>query len=136
MLYEGADWIGVIATNHPGLVLHNKASVNPNKELFEPYIKYSVPIKEYIYDDSIDAYRIRHTKKDFWTLRWPTQQDYERRDTEKFIIATKSDKTQYGNVISDYVLEAIINTGMKDTDTRISRKWRNTKDFFDYVKTN
>jgi hypothetical protein len=34
--YEMADWIGVITTNHAGIVLNNKAFLSRNRELFEP----------------------------------------------------------------------------------------------------
>jgi hypothetical protein len=52
--YDIADWIGIILTNHPSIVLNNKVSVNPLNlptELFEPYIKYEVPVKEGIPDN-------------------------------------------------------------------------------------
>jgi hypothetical protein len=44
--YELTNWIGIIATNHPSLVLNNKKSVNPVAELFEPYKEYNVPVKK------------------------------------------------------------------------------------------
>lgn len=34
--YERTNWIGVIVTNHPTLVLNNEAEINPNPELYEP----------------------------------------------------------------------------------------------------
>lgn len=131
--YEMADWIGVIATNHAGIVLNNNNSLSSNRGWFEPYVKYLVPIKESIYDHSLDAYKIRYTKRDFWALRWPIQQGYERTESEKFIVVTPSNRTEYGDIISNDTLLALINTSVKHKDKSMSRKWKNTKDFFDYV---
>ena len=128
-----ADWIGVIATNHAGIILNNKAFLSPNRELFEPYTRYPVPIKEYIYDDSLNAYKIIYAKRDFWALRWPVQQGFERIETGKFIVASPSNKTEYGDILPNDNLVDIINTGVNHSDKGIARKWKNTKDFFDHV---
>ncbi len=125
------DRIGVITTNHAGIVLNNKAFLF--RELFEPYIKYRVPIKESIYDDSLNAYKIIYSKRDFWALRWPVQEGYERIETEKFIVASPSNITEYGNILPNDILVDIINRGANHSDKSIARKWKNTKDFFDYV---
>ena len=128
-----ADWIGIVAGNHADIVLNNKTFLNPNRELFEPYITYQIPIKETICDASLNAYKVKYTKRDFWSLKWPVQQGYERIETEKFIIASPSNRTEYGGIVSNDILANIIDTGANHSEESIARKWKNTKDFFDYV---
>src|SRR5207247_1241898 len=79
--YQIADWVGIIVTNHPSIILNNKISVNPHKELFEPYVKYDVPIKQCILDYDTSTYKIENIRNDSWTLRWPIQQGFDRMDT-------------------------------------------------------
>lgn len=74
--YEITNWIGIIVTNHPTIVLNNKVSVNPNREIFEPYIKYNVPIKQRPSKCSQLEYRLEN----MWTLRWPVHRGYNKRN--------------------------------------------------------
>jgi hypothetical protein len=133
--YQIADWTGIIVTNHPSIVLNNKVSVNPQKELFEPYIKYDVPIKQYVLDYDTSTYRIEYRRDIFWTLRWPIQQGYERKDTEKLIYVLPSTRTEYGDIISDDTIMQIITEYINSPDPNISRKWKNTLDYFNSIKS-
>ena len=106
--YDIADWIGIILTNHPSIVLNNKVSVNPLNlptELFEPYIKYEVPVKEGIPDN------IRC--KEYWSLRWPIPQGFERIDMGHCFSAVPSNKTEYGDIVPDEAILQVINNGMR-----------------------
>ena len=133
--YQIADWIGIIVTNHPSIILNNKISVNPKEELFEPYIKYDVPIKQCVLDYDTSTYRIEYRRDNFWTLRWPIQQGFESIDTEKLIYVSPSTRTEYGDIISDDTIMQIITEYIKYHNPDISRKWNNTLDYFDSVKS-
>jgi hypothetical protein len=133
--YQIADWIGVILTNHPSIVLNNKVSVNPQKEFFEPYIKYGVPVKQCVPDYDSGTYRIEYKHKDFWTLRWPIQQGFEKIETEKLTYVFPSTKTEYGDIIQNNTIMQIIADCMNVPDPNASRKWKNTRNYFDSVKS-
>ncbi|MGC1930138.1 MAG: hypothetical protein WA667_14285 [Candidatus Nitrosopolaris sp.] len=120
--YQIADWIGIILTNHPSIVLNNKVSVNPQKELFEPYIKYEVPVKEGIPDN------IRC--EEYWSLRWPIPQGFERRNMGRCFSAVPSNKTEYGDIVPDEAILQVINNGVNHEDVVIAEKWKNTLNFF------
>ena len=116
--YEVTNWIGVIVTNHPAIVLNNKAEINPNPELFEQYIKYKVPVKKpYGYEE-------------YWSLRWPIHQGFERREMDRCFSAVPSNKTEYGNMIPDEVIIQVINNGMNHKDANVAEKWKNTWTFY------
>jgi hypothetical protein len=119
--YERTNWIGVIVTNHPALVLNNKAEINPNPEQYEPYIRYKVPVKNQP-DSAISC-------EEYWSLRWPRPQGFERRDTDHFIYAMPSHKTEYGDIIPDEVIIQVIKNGMNYEDAGIAEKWKNTWNF-------
>jgi hypothetical protein len=133
--YQLADWAGIIVTNHPSIILNNKISINPQKELYEPYVKYDVPIKHCIIDSDNSTYRIEYRRENFWTLRWPIQQGFERKDTEKLIYVSPLIRTEYGDIISDDTIMQIITEYIKYPDPDISRKWNNTLDYFNSVKS-
>jgi hypothetical protein len=133
--YQIADWIGIIVTNHPSIILNNKVSVNPKEELFEPYIKFDVPIKQCVLDYDAGTYMIEYRHDNIWTLRWPIQQGFERRDTEKMIYVSPSNRTEYGDIISDDTIMQIITEYIKSPNPDISRKWNNTLDYFNSVKS-
>jgi hypothetical protein len=134
--YELTNWIGVIVTNHPGIVLNNKVKINPNPELFEPYIKYKVPVKELILDNSrcASAYRLEYRSEEYWSLRWPMPQGFERREMDRCFVAVPSNKTEYGDFIPDETILQVINNGVNHEDTGIAEKWKNTLNFFKSVK--
>ena len=132
--YEITDWIGIVVTNHPAIVLNNKLSINPKKEPFEPYIKYNVPVKELIFDNTINAWKPIYRNDDSWSLRWPIQQGFEKKVTDDFIVGIPSNRTQYGDIISDDIIVERINEGTNHQNADTSKKWKNTLDFFNYVK--
>ena len=115
--------------------MNNKISVNPHKELFEPYVKYDVPIKQCILDYDTSTYKIENRRNDSWTLRWPIQQGFDRMDTGNLTYVIPSAKTEYGEIIPDDTVIEIITECMKDPDPNISRKWKNTLDYFNSVKS-
>jgi hypothetical protein len=118
--YQIADWIGIILTNHPSIVLNNKVSINPQKELFEPYIKYEVSVKEGI------PYNIRC--EEYWSLRWPIPQGFERRDMGRSFAAVPS------NIVPDEAIIQVIKNGMQHEDAAVAEKWKNTWNFFNSIK--
>lgn len=133
--YQIADWIGIILTNHPSIGLNNKISVNPKTELFEPYIKYDVPIRDCVIDNAPNTYRIEYRKDNFWTLRWPIHHGFERRDTDQLIYVSPSTRTEYGDIISDDTIKQILTESINHVDPNVSRKWKNTFDYFNAVKS-
>lgn len=124
--YQIADWIGIILTNHPSIVLNNKVSINPQKELFEPYIKYEVPVKEGIPGN------IRC--EEYWSLRWPIPQGFERRDMDRCFAAVPSNKTEYGDIVPDEAILQVIKNGMQNEDAAVAEKWKNTWNFCKFLK--
>jgi hypothetical protein len=133
--YQIAEWIGIILTNHPSIILNNKVSVNPQKELFEPYIKYDVPVKQRVLNCDSGNHGIECKLKDCWTLRWPIQQGFKKLETEKVTLVSPSTNTEYGEIIQDNTIMQIIKEGMKVPDDDVSRKWKNTYNYFEFVKS-
>lgn len=133
--YEIADWIGILLTDHPSIVLNNKVSVNPRHEQFEPYIKYDVPVKQCVYNCDSNTYKIEYKHENFWTLLWPIQQGFKKIETEKLVYVSPSTSTEYGDIIQDNTIMQIITEGMNIPDQNVSRKWKNTRDYFDCVKS-
>ena len=131
--YEMTNWIGIIVTNHPAIVLNNKASINPNPEIFEPFLKYNVPIKRYRYDKAIRCYQLEHGYDDMWTLRWPIHQGFNRFNGNEVSYIVPTNKTEYGDIIPNHVLIEVIKEGICTTEYDISQKWKNTWNYFNYV---
>lgn len=72
--YELADWVGVIASYHAEMVLNSKIQINPNPEIFEPFVKYTVPIKQNKSNVKLCNHKIVKTREPtYWALRWPLQ---------------------------------------------------------------
>lgn len=127
--YEVADWLGIIASNHTAIVLNNKVAVNPNLETFEPFIKYTVPVKK--------CREKPITNEEYWAARWPIQQGFEDMASEKLIYVIPSTKrTYYGKIIKNSDLEAVIHEGVNNNNSSFSQKWKNTLDFYTRIMNN
>jgi hypothetical protein len=131
--YEITDCVGIIATIHAAIVLKNKVYIHPKQEKFEPYIEYTVPIKDYVLDPKIKAYMIRYEYENFWALKRPIHRGLIKRVTNKFIYGTSSNQTEYGDIIPNDVITEIIKEGICYTDSSISRRWKNTWNYFNWV---
>jgi hypothetical protein len=70
--------------------------------------------------------------------RWraPSQvpQGFERRETDRFILAVPSNRTEYGDIIADEVIIQEIKNGTQHEDAAVAEKWKNTWDFFKSIK--
>jgi hypothetical protein len=124
-------------TNHPAIVLNNKAKINPNPELYEPYIRYKVPIKnknKLTLDNAISGYKFEYSYEEYWSLRWPIHQGFERRDMGHCFAAVPSNKTEYGDIIADEVIIQVIKSGIQHEDAAVAEKWKNTWNFFKFIK--
>jgi hypothetical protein len=133
--YEIADWVGIIASPHTAMVLNSKIESNPNPEIFEPFIKYSVPIKKK--DNICNNNDKKFENEDYWALKWPIQQGFMREDSERLIYAIPSNrKTFYGKTIKNSKIEEILREGVGNISHDISRKWENTLKFYNFVINN
>jgi hypothetical protein len=130
--YEIADWIGIIASPHTAMVLNTKVELNPNPEIFEPFIKYPISIKKKNNICNNNDKKIEN--KDYWALKWPIQQGFTRKDSEKLIYVIPSNKkTFYGKTISNSKIEEVLEEGVRNSSHDISQKWKNTLEFYKFV---
>jgi hypothetical protein len=127
--YEIADWIGIVASYHTKMVLDNKVTLNPHPEIFEPFVKFKVPITKKIKKSSCWKEVIK--MEDHWVLKWPIQQGFERKDLQKLVYVLPSNKkTLFGNIISNSKIEKTLQVGVDNTNTSVSRRWKNTRKFY------
>jgi hypothetical protein len=124
--YEITEWMGIIATSHPALVLENKHRLNPNPDMYEPFVKYNVPVKSEIINNST------RQKQEFWVLDWPIHYEYRYTSAdEKLICFDKSfDRTVFGNIIPNNTINTILSVGLGNEVADIATKYSNTYDFF------
>jgi hypothetical protein len=131
--YELTNWIGIIVTKHPELILNYKASVSPNPELFDLYIRYKVPVRRLIFDNAMNCYKVEYGSNDFWALSWPTHKGYQAIGTDDLIyVSASNNTTEYGNIVPDDIIIDVLTKGVKNTEDT-SKKWQNTWTFFNWV---
>ena len=119
--------------NHPAIVLNNKVSINPNPEIFEPYLKYIVPTKRYRYNEALKCCQLEYGYEDMWTLRWSIHQGFNRFNGNEVFYVVPTNKTEYGDIIPNDVLIEAMKEGICTSGYGISQKWKNTWNYFNYV---
>jgi hypothetical protein len=93
-------------------VLSNKILVNPNKEMFEPYMKYNVPLKQCSYNETRKCYQLEYRFEDMWTLKWPIHRGYNKTNGEGVFYVVPANKTEYGDIVPDGALIEVMKEGI------------------------
>jgi hypothetical protein len=129
---EITNWIGIIVTSYPSIVLNNKKKLNPNRELYEPFVKYSVPTKRSKIDSKTSRYKIIKKKEDWWVLDWPIHYEYEIISGEGKLIHSIRNygRTSFGETIPNTKIEQILCDGKNNGNEEIATKFFNTYKFF------
>jgi hypothetical protein len=69
-----------------------------------------------------------------WTLRWPIHRGFDIRNGEGVYYSVPTSKTEYGDVIQDGVLIEVMKESICTNGYEISQKWKNTWNYFNYIK--